>query len=305
MGLLSIWRVPAQGASRWATVVVLPTVALLCALLLCISLAPAATAAPPKRIVALTPFSANTLAKFGVKPVAIGQTLGGQERFSPKLKGVTALPLSHPNGPNLEQLASLDPDLVFSSHTWAKGNQSMERLGIDVTVREPRSISGAYADTFKIGEIIGRRKYARSLLKSMRKRVGVARKGIEERPKVMLILGVGRTPFTFLPNSWGGDIVTKAGGELLTGGVTSKSGFERISDEVVVAENPDVIIAVPHANAEDIPNLTEYLSENPAWSSTNAARNGRIYISVDNSLLQPGTDIARTIRKVRSAYLQN
>jgi iron complex transport system substrate-binding protein len=121
----------------------------------------------------------------------------------------------------------------------------------------------------------------------------------------MLILGVGRTPFTFLPNSWGGDIVTKAGGRLLTGGVTSSSGFERISDEVVVAENPDIIIAVPHANEDDIPSLTEYLRSNPAWSSTKAAQSGRVYISVDNSLLQAGTDIARTIRKVRGAYLKN
>jgi iron complex transport system substrate-binding protein len=121
----------------------------------------------------------------------------------------------------------------------------------------------------------------------------------------MLLLGVGRTPFTFLPNSWGGDIVTRAGGELLTGGVDSSSGFERISDEVVVAENPDIIIAVPHANASDIPSLTKYLRDNPAWSSTTAARTGRVYVSVDNSLLQAGTDIAATIRKVRRAYLKN
>lgn len=267
--------------------------------------APAAQAAAPQRIVALTPFTANTLVKLGVTPIGIGQTLGGAERFSPKLKNVTTLPLSHPNGPNLEQLASLDPDLVFSSQTWAKGNQSMEGLGIDVVVREPRSIDGAYADTFKIGAMVGRKHYARDLLQSMRKQVEAARKGIEEHPKVMLILGVGRTPFTFLPNSWGGDIVAKAGGELLTGGVSSNSGFERISDEVVVAENPDVIIAVPHANEDDIPSLTEYLRSNPAWASTNAARTGRVYVSVDNSLLQAGTDVARTIRKVRRVYLKN
>jgi ABC-type Fe3+-hydroxamate transport system substrate-binding protein len=282
---------------------------LLAAALVCAGLfAPAGAGAakePPKRIVALTPFAANTLVKLGVVPVGIGQTLGGAERFSPKLKGVTELPLAHPNGPNLEQLAALDPDLVLSSQTWAKGNLAMEELGIDVVVHDPRSIAGAFADTFKIGSIVGRRQYARDLLKQMRKQVEKAEQGIEKRPKVMLILGVGRTPFTFLPNSWGGDIVTKAGGRLLTGGVTSNSGFERISDEVVVAENPDIIIAVPHANEEDIPSLTEYLRSNPAWSSTNAARNGRVYISVDNSLLQGGTDIARTIRKVRSAYLKN
>ena len=277
------------------------------ALLVFVALAaPAAgQAAPPKRVVALTPFAANTLAKLGVTPVAIGQTLGGAERFSPKLKNVTELPLSHPNGPNLEQLASLDPDLVFSSQTWAKGNEAMGELGIDVVVHDPQSIAGAFADTFKIGTIMGRKHYARDLLQQQRKEVEAAEKGVEKRPKVMLILGVGRTPFTFLPNSWGGDIVTKAGGRLLTGGVTSSSGFERISDEVVVAENPDIIIAVPHANEDDIPSLTEYLRSNPAWSSTKAAQNGRVYISVDNSLLQAGTDIARTIRKVRGAYLKN
>lgn len=278
------------------------TAALLAAIL---CLPAGAQAAPPKRIVALTPFTANTLAKLGVKPVGIGQTLGGAERFSPKLKGVPALPLSHPNGPNLEQLASLDPDLVFSSNTWAKGNGAMGNLGIRVLVHEPFRLNGAFAQTLVIGALVGKLKEAKALVASMKKSVAQARRGIEQRPTVMLILGVGRTPFTFLPNSWGGDIVTKAGGRLLTGGVESSSGFERISDEVVVAEDPDVIVAVPHANEEDIPSLTEYLRTNPAWATTSAVRNGRIHISVDNSLLQAGTDIARTIRKVRRVYLQN
>jgi iron complex transport system substrate-binding protein len=277
--------------------------AALLAAILCLPVA--AQAAPPKRIVALTPFTANTLVKLGVKPVGIGQTLGGQERFSPKLKGVPVLPLSHPNGPNLEQLASLDPDLVFSSQTWAKGNESMGDLGIRVLVQEPFRLNGAFAQTRVIGGLVGKRKEAEALADSMKKEVAQARKGITKHPTVMLILGVGRTPFTFLPNSWGGDMIVKAGGKLLTGGVTSSSGFERISDEVVVAEDPDVIIAVPHANEDDIPSLTEYLRTNPAWSTTSAVRNGRIYISVDNSLLQAGTDVARTIRKVRRVYLQN
>jgi len=280
----------------------------LLALALCLSAASGASAAThpaPKRIVALTPFAANTLVKLGVMPVGVGQTLGGNERLSPKLKGVPVLPLSHPNGPNLEQLASLDPDLVFSSRTWAKGNESMGDLGIRVLVQEPFRLSGAYAQTKVIGAIVDRRARADALVESMKKSVAQARKGISSHPTVMLILGVGRTPFVFLPNSWGGDIVTKAGGQLLTGGVESGSGFERISDEIVVAEDPDVIVAVPHANEEDIPSLTEYLRSNPAWSTTSAVRNGRIYISVDNSLLQAGTDVARTIRKVRRVYLEN
>jgi ABC-type Fe3+-hydroxamate transport system substrate-binding protein len=270
-----------------------------------LAMATPAQAAPPKRIVALTPFGANTLAKLGVKPVGVGQTLGGRERLSPKLKDVTILPLSHPNGPNLEQLASLDPDLVLSSPTWAKGNESMGDLGIRVLIREPRKLNGAFSQTLAIGRLVGQGKRAEALVESMKKSVAGARKDIEEHPTVMLILGVGRTPFVFLASSWGGDLVTKAGGELLTGGVESDSGFERISDEVVVAEDPDVIVAVPHANEDDIPSLTDYLRTNPAWAGTSAVRNDRIYISVDNSLLQAGTDVARTIRKVRRVYLEN
>jgi iron complex transport system substrate-binding protein len=270
---------------------------------LLVALPASAQAAP--RIVALTPFGANTLAKLGVKPVAVGQTLGGPERISPKLKGVPVLTLSHPNGPNLEQLASLEPDIVLSSPTWAKGNESMGDLGIKVLIREPNRVNESYSQTLAIGRLVGKAKAAKALVKNMKKQVARARREIESQPRVMLILGVGRTPFVFLPNSWGGDLVTKAGGELLTGGVESGSGFERISDEVVVAENPDVIVAVPHAEEDDIPSLAEYLRSNPAWAGTNAVENDRIYISVDNSLLQAGTDVAKTIRKVRRSYLDN
>jgi ABC-type Fe3+-hydroxamate transport system substrate-binding protein len=258
-----------------------------------------------RRIVALTPFAANTLAELGVTPIAVGQTLGGRERLSPKVSHVPVLQLSHPDGPNLEQITALHPSLVLSSQTWAKGNEAMEALGMHVEVRDPRSISGALADTYKIGEAVGRKHYARELLKGMRTRIASAESGIRRHPKVMLILGVGHAPFTFLPNSWGGSLIRAAGGELLTGGATSRSGFQRISDEVVVAEDPEVIIAVPHADPEDIPALAKYLKSDPAWSSTKAAKTGHLYVSVDNSLLQAGTDIAHTITRVREAYLHN
>jgi iron complex transport system substrate-binding protein len=289
--------------ARLSTLAVgLAVVALLVALL-----APVGAGAEKRqrRIVALTPFAANTLAKLGVTPIAVGQTLGGRERLSPKVSHVPILQLSHPMGPNLEQLTELRPSLVLSSPTWAKGNAAMEQLGIKVESRDPRSIAGALADTYKIGEAVGRKHAARELLQRMRARIAGAESGVRKHPKVMLILGVGHAPFTFLPNSWGGSLIRAAGGELLTGGATSRSGFERISDEVVIAENPEVIIAVPHADPEDIPALTRYLKDDPAWSSTKAAKTGHLYVSVDNSLLQAGTDIARTIAGIRKAYLHN
>lgn len=274
------------------------------AVLVGLAAAPPAEAAP-KRIVALTPFAANTLANLGIKPVGIGETLGGQNRFSRKLRGVRRLPLSHPNGPNFEQLATLAPDLVISTPTWRKGHETMRELRIRVVESEPRSIARMVAATRRIGRLVGRPAQANILARRIAVSVKRQRRGIKRRPSVLLILGVGRTPFAFLPASWGGDVVAKAGGRLLTRGLKANGGFARISDETVVARDPDVIIAVPHANARDIPSIAAYLRDNPAWRTTKAVRNRRVHISTDNSLLQAGTDIARTIKRVRAKFLRN
>ena len=122
---------------------------------------------------------------------------------------------------------------------------------------------------------------------------------------MLVILGIGRVPYAFLANSWGGDIVSRAGGRLLTDGLRAGDGFARISNETVVKRNPDIIIAVPHGSPKDMPRLAAYLRSNPAWRSTKAARKGRIYVSTGNSLLQPWTDVGRTIRDIRTKYLHN
>jgi iron complex transport system substrate-binding protein len=272
--------------------------------LIALAVAPTAQAAP-KRIVALTPFTANTLAGIGVKPVGIGQTLGGEKRLSPKLDGVRKLPLSHPNGPNMEQLARLNPGLVFSAPTWRKGAATMRSLDIRVVESDPKRVADVAPQIRRIGKVVGRRKQAGRLADKVTAGIKRATRGIESRPKVLVLLGVGRTPFAFLRNSWGGDLVAKAGGRLLTGGLSAPGGFARISDDVVLAENPDVILAVPHANEEDLDEIVEYMQDNPIWKSTDAGQNGRIYVSGDNSLLQAGTDTGRVIRSIRSRYLKN
>lgn len=268
--------------------------------------APAAQAAP-KRIVALTPFAANTLAGLGVKPVGIGNTLGGDKRFASNLRGVKRLTLSHPNGPNMEELALLNPQLVFSSRTWGKGNETMRELDIKVFNADPANIADAYATTKMIGAKVGKADSGKLLAARLKSQVERAARGIRKKPKTLVVLGVGRTPFVLLPNSWGGSIVKKAGGQLVTGGVDrdDDDGFVRISDEKILKANPDVIIAIPHGNADDMDEIAKFLRTNPAWENSKAVKNKRLFVSGDNSLLQANTDIAAVIRKVRGKYLDN
>lgn len=277
----------------------------LAALLLCLGAAGAAQAASP-RIVALTPFTANTLSLLGVRPIAIGKTLGGRDKFNAGLSGVDELTLAHPFGPNMEELAVLNPQLVLSAPVWAKGNQNMKQLGMRVVESDPMRVADVPRQTEFIGQVIGKRAQAKKLADVQRARIKVAQRRIKTRPTVLLVLGLGRSVQAFMPDSWGGDLITQSGGRLLTQGLPSLSeGFGKISDEIIVQRDPDVIIAVPHGTPSNLKRIGEYLASNPAWKNTKAARNKRIYISTDNTLLQAWTSAAQSIADVQKKYLRN
>lgn len=259
--------------------------------------------AKKERIVSISPFATDVLAKVGKKPVAIGEVLSdrqGMKRIPKKFRKLPVLPLSHPNGPNLERIAKINPTIIFSSTRWSKGTPAMKRLGARVVYVDPVNLGQAYKQAKKVGRIVKRKKPANKLVRRMRNQVRSARSGINRRPRVMGILGIGRKPMTFLGNSWGGQMIKLAGGRLLTGGATNGGGFAPVSDEVVVAENPDAMIAVPHGTVTDIGAAVDYILENPAWQTVSAIENGMVFPSTDNRLLQAGTDVGKTIRIVRS-----
>jgi iron complex transport system substrate-binding protein len=194
---------------------------------------------------------------------------------------------------------------VLSSKTWQRGTPAMRKLGMKVYESDPNSVAAIGTETRAIGRILGRTRAADALARKIEGDVAAAKRGITRRPRVLVILGVGRTPYAMLANSWGGDVVAQAGGSLLTSGLTSPSGTARICDEIVVKRNPDIIIAVPHGSPGAINRLAAYYRSNPNWRNTNAVRNGRVYVATGNSLLQPYPGVASTIRDVRRKFLKN
>lgn len=266
-----------------------------------------------QRIVALTPFSANTLIKLGIKPVAIGEGQGGV-KLDRKLRNVPTLALSHAsNGPNLEQLAATDADLVFSERTWKAGFEAIKGLGMQVVTKDPYRVSSVPRKVRSIGKLVGQKAKAGKLADQIQKGTRNATLNPTSNPKVLMILGVGETPYAFLSNSWGGDLIRQAGGALLTEGLTSdggndllvNGGYAQISDEKIIDLNPDVIIAVPHGRADDLGAIAENLRNDPAFGITNAGENGRVYVTTDSSLIQGNTNVASLINKVRNDYLEN
>lgn len=268
---------------------------------------PITAAGSKKRIVALTPFSANTLVNVGVKPVAIGAMAVGKKGISPKLKGVKQLALSHPNGPNMEQIAQIDPDVVLTSNAWQKGTKTMRDLAITVREMDATAAGQVPAKLRALGYAYGTKRATDKLYRQTVKEIKYAKSGrpIKKRPSVLMVLGVGRTPYVFLENSWGGSIVKAAGGKLLGSELKDSGGFVKVSDEYIVQQDPDVILAVPHGNASDIPSLSKYLKNNPSWTGTKAVQSGNVYVTLDDALLQPNIDVGDTIKRVRVDFLKN
>lgn len=266
-----------------------------------------ATAASKKRIVALTPFSANTLVNVGVKPVAVGVEAVDGKYMSPRLRGIKKLPLSHPNGPNMEQIAQIDPDVVLTSKEWRKGSQTMRDLAITVREMDARTANQVPSRVRAIGNAYGSKAKTAKLVKKINREIknATTRRPIKSRPTVLLVLGVGRTPYVFVNNSWGGSVVRAAGGKLLGGDLSKTADQVKVSDEYVIQQDPDIIIALPHGNTEDIPEISDYLRNNPAWSSTKAVKNQRVYVVQDDALLQPDIDVGHTIKRVRMNFLKN
>ncbi|MFT4049861.1 MAG: ABC transporter substrate-binding protein [Solirubrobacterales bacterium] len=288
------------------------SIILSCAVLAAALITSSAGAASSKKIVALTPFSANTLVYTGKKPVAIGAMAVGHKGISTKLKGVKQLTLSHPNGPNMEQIAKINPDIVLTSGAWRKGTQTMRDLAITVREMDPSTVGQVVPKIRAIGNAYGSKKLTDKLAKSTAAEISYATKGskksphpIKTRPKVLLILGVGRTPYIFLNNSWGGSVAKAAGANLLGGDLKDSGGFAQVSDEYVVAQNPDIIIGVPHGNASELKSISEYMLNNPAWATTNAVKNKQVFTTLDDALLQPNVDAGDTIKRLRVAYLKN
>jgi iron complex transport system substrate-binding protein len=285
------------------------TIALTTAVLL--ALTPAAASAA-KRVVALTPFTANVLAELGVRPVAVGDPGAGSGQISAKLNGVRRLQMSHPNGPNLEQLASLRPDTVFSSPIWRPGTARIQRLGIKVyDGYDPQRLGTVPLGIRYIANAVGRGRAGRSLANRVIASYRAASTNPRRHPRVLLVMGLARSTMALLPQSWGGDIIRAAGGRLVTQGIRpigsrgEDSVVGNLSNEAVVRMNPDVIIVVPHGNARDVGAIANYYRNYRPWRTTRAAKRGRIYVPTDDSLLQANLNPAGLIRHVRANYLHN
>jgi iron complex transport system substrate-binding protein len=231
---------------------------------------PARPAAPPARVVSLSPSATECAFALGLGSRLVGVTAScdhpPEARALPKVGGPA---------PDFERIVALRPDLVIGNgRMTGKTLDRIAAMGIPVWGSASRSLEDLFADLEGLGRALGDAEAGTRLAGALRARCAAVRERLagisaEGRPRVLIeywpdplwTAGAG----TSLD-----DAVAAAGGR--NAASTRLSGWGTLAWETVLAEPPDVIL-LAHDNRD-------LCARRPGWERLGAVREGRV-IPVD------------------------
>ena len=251
----------------------------------------------PARIISLTPSTTEIL--YGVGAFERVVAVSDYCSYPPD---VNRLPrVGGWNNPNMEQIASLRPDLVVFSDAQAQFvKDKVEAAGIKTLAVPSQTLEDAYKSIELIGQATGEEEAARRLLEQTRMSVETVRLTTERLPRKRVLCVVDRVPGTLRDlYTAGGDsfiaqLIRVAGGEPVS--PPARVGWGKLQKEAVVALDPDVVLDLmmqkPSGGlAEDTLAVWKELP------TLRAVRDGRIYPVRDETVLHPSQLVGESARK--------
>jgi iron complex transport system substrate-binding protein len=250
----------------------------------------------PSRIVSLSPATTELLFALGLGPSIVGATkhcnYPDEALRIARVGGGTIGTISQ------ESIVALQPDLVlckFDSH--ATLVESLERLEIPVLGLGPESLDELFEEALWLGEITDRREIAEMFVSRMRLQRSALEKTVELlRPKTRLrvFYEVWDDPLmTAAPGSFIHELLCMAGLENLM--TESTTNYPRISPEVVLSGNPDLILCpTTHFEKVDISKM----AKRPGWDRLSAIRNERVFLIDGDQVSRCGPRMLDALQKI-------
>ncbi len=243
-------------------------------------------AGPAKKIVSLAPSNTELLFAVGA-----GVDVVGRDEFSDYPSSAKALPSvgGSMGNYNLEEIARLQPDLVLaSSLNTPEQVQSIEALGLKVYyLANPTTFDGLYANVLTCGQLTGHTPQAETLVASLKQRVQAVEAEAAKttlHPKVFYELDATdpAKPWTAGPGSFIDTMIKMAGGVNVADSL--KSDYAQISQEELIAADPDVILLGDGAYGV----TPAQVAARPGWGSISAVKNNNLLTFDDNLVSRPG-----------------
>lgn len=241
---------------------------------------------PVSKIISLAPSNTEILFAVGA-----GSDVIGRDEFSDYPAEANSLPKVGGNMGkyNLEEIASLQPDLVLAaSLNTPEQIKSLEDLKLNVFVlANPTTLDSLYANLSTVGTLTGHASDASKLVDSLKQRVKVvsdAASKVTSIPKVFYELDATdpSKPWTAGPGSFIDTLIKMAGG--LNVAAAMKSDYAQLSQEELIAANPDVILLGDAAYGV----APDQVTKRPAWGGIKAVQDNKVFTFDDNLVSRPG-----------------
>lgn len=209
-----------------------------------------------------------------------------------------------PKYPPKEDIVALEPDLInawYSTYAeekyWGDVGFWHERgcgtlMALNSAVLPTQSLQNEYDDILTLGRIFDVEDRAQAIVDEIAEKVeaGRAYAATQEPVRLLILENEGDAFRNYGENCIGGSIATEVGAQLC-----EKDKSKRLSAEDLVVLNPEIIFAVYFGDEEGKVTCVEDFTNNPAFASISAVKNGKVY-PIDLSLIYcPGVRVSQSV----------
>ncbi|WP_420593511.1 ABC transporter substrate-binding protein [Deinococcus sp.] len=239
----------------------------------------------PIRIVAMLPSHTETLFAIGA-----GGKLVGVDVYSTYPAAATAKLPKVGSGfePNIEAIVALKPDLVLADESSSSRlTERLQEAGLTVYGGTAQTFNETFEKIAVLGKLTNHETDATKLVTSMRREINTLQASVASLPKVSTYYEIDPTPYAAGPTSFIGALISKAGGVNIL--PPSLGDFPKISPELVVKSNPQVIVGAKLADVK----------ARSGWNSLRAVQGSRVYQpskEQDDALSRPGPRLPEALR---------
>lgn len=198
----------------------------------------------PQRIVSLAPNISEMLGALNLQSRVVG--VDALTNYPAKLAAIKKV---SDNSGNIivESIVALKPDLVLSSGGLSeKYDAQMTKLGLNVVDLPSPNVSQTLDQILLVGRLTHTQTAAQALVSQMQQQIAQIKTDVKGTsvPKVLLEIddSTPGKPYVFGGGSFGDEMLQYANGVNIFHSNTSNSGYPQVSDEAVIAANPQYIV---------------------------------------------------------------
>ena len=239
-------------------------------------------AAPPLKVVSLTPATSELMFALGAGDRLVGRT--DYDDYPPEVASVPAVATFQ--GVEMEKVVNIGPDLVLAggnSFTSAADIQRMRDLGYPVLVLYAPDVTGVLSDIQLVGEAVGEVAAAQHITGNIQARIDEVTAAVADlpTPSTFYEISVDTEIYGPAPDSFVADMVGIAGGDPVT---TTDPAVFSISLERLVSLDPQVIVLGDAAYGT----CPDAVAARPGWKGISAVKSGTIVPVDDTIVTRPG-----------------